>query len=373
MAAFPWPRHRNDFEIAIICALQVESDAVEALFDEFWEEVDYGKAVGDTNAYTLGRIGRHNVVLAHMQGIGKANSANVASCFRSSFPGTQLGLVVGICGGVPHGTDNEAEIVLGDVIISTGLVQYDLGRKFDHRFSRKDTLENNLGRPSAEIRALLAKLGGRRGRLRLRENTLSYLASLSQEIGFENARYLGADEDKLFESTYRHMHHDLPTCSVCAKCVRKEDEVCVAALESSCMELKCDKDYQVPRSRLVWAMEDPTEVEESHAAARKNIKAVKPFIHFGLMASGDTVMKSGEDRDRIAAEEKVIAFEMEGAGVWDAFPCVVIKGVCDYADSHKNKKWQGYAASIAAACMKAFLKEWVSSDKPSQLLLPPSE
>jgi nucleoside phosphorylase len=64
---------------------------------------------------------------------------------------------------------------------------------------------------------------------------------------------------------------------------------------------------------------------------------------------------------------------MEGAGVWDAFPCVVIKGVCDYADSHKNKKWQGYAAATAAACMKAFLKEWIASGKTPQLLSPTSE
>jgi nucleoside phosphorylase len=56
---------------------------------------------------------------------------------------------------------------------------------------------------------------------------------------------------------------------------------------------------------------------------------------------------------------------MESAGVWDNFPCVVIKGVCDYADSHKNKKWQGYAAATAAACMKAFLKEWVPTEKLS--------
>jgi len=68
-------------------------------------------------------------------------------------------------------------------------------------------------------------------------------------------------------------------------------------------------------------------------------------------------MKSGEDRDEITLREKVIGFEMEGTGVWDNFPCVVIKGVCDYADSHKNKKWQGYVAAAAIACMKAFLKE----------------
>ena len=77
-------------------------------------------------------------------------------------------------------------------------------------------------------------------------------------------------------------------------------------------------------------------------------------------------MKSGEDRDEIAAKEEVIAFEMEGAGVWDHFPCLVIKGVCDYADSHKSKKWQNYAAAAAAACMKAFLEYWtVTGSKES--------
>lgn len=86
-------------------------------------------------------------------------------------------------------------------------------------------------------------------------------------------------------------------------------------------------------------------------------------------------MKSGQDRDEIAAREGVIAFEMEGAGVWDNFPCVVIKGVCDYADSHKNKDWQKYAAATAAACMKAFLEQWIVADEPitaglSKLLFP---
>lgn len=46
------------------------------------------------------------------------------------------------------------------------------------------------------------------------------------------------------------------------------------------------------------------------------------MIHYGLIASGDTVMKSGEHRDTIAANDNVIAFEMEGAGVWEIFPCL---------------------------------------------------
>src|SRR5437588_12021108 len=112
------PSDRNDFDIAIICALQIESDAVEALFDEIWEGDDtFGRAPTDPNSYTTGRIGDHNVVLAFMPGMGIGTSATVAANFRSSFPRITLGLVVGICGGVPIGVDKK-EILLGDIIIS---------------------------------------------------------------------------------------------------------------------------------------------------------------------------------------------------------------------------------------------------------------
>jgi len=339
------PSQRKSFEIAIICALQSEANAVEALFDICWDDEGktYGKAPGDPNAYTTGVIGTHNIVLAHMSGMGKGNAAGVAASFRS-----RLALVVGICGGVPHGTNDKEEILLGDVIISDGLIEYDFGRRLPNKLIRKNALQDSLARPNTEIRALLAKLKGNRGRMRLRDNASYHFMDLEQNLGVEKARYPGADADKLFEPTYRHKHHDLPACTLCSKCAKKEDEVCQIALESSCSELKCNDNKLVPRRRLIKAMDSTT--------------AQEPVIHYGLIASGDAVMKSGEDRDAIAAKENVIAFEMEGAGVWDNFPCVVIKGVCDYADSHKNKGWQNYAAATAAACMKAFLKEWVPAD-----------
>jgi nucleoside phosphorylase len=71
-------------------------------------------------------------------------------------------------------------------------------------------------------------------------------------------------------------------------------------------------------------------------------------------------------RDRIASREGVIGFEMESAGTWDYVPTIVIKSVCNYVDSHKNKQWQGYAAATAAACTRAVLEEWRSVDRPIQ-------
>ncbi|KAL6898350.1 hypothetical protein GGI43DRAFT_408965 [Trichoderma evansii] len=351
------PQSREDFEIALICALQVESDAVEALFDDYYEEkISYGKAPGDPNAYTTGRMAGHNVVLAFMPGIGKVNSANVAAGFRASFPKIKLGMVVGICGGVPGGAGCEKEVLLGDVIISTALIQYDFGRQYDNKIVRRDTLQDNLNRPTAEIRAFLAKHSGLRGRKKLREKTSSYLEDLCEREDFENTWYPGAKNDKLYHPSYLHKHHNPEVCSVCASCQGPYDDVCDEALKSSCADLGCQDSMTISRGRV-------DKVKRVLISRNKPIgeglrEAWKPFIHFGTIVSGDSIMKSGLRRDIIASQENAIAFEMEGAGVWDNFPTVVIKGVCDYADSHKNKMWQRYAAATAGACMKAFLGEW---------------
>ncbi|KAG7402471.1 hypothetical protein Forpe1208_v017198 [Fusarium oxysporum f. sp. rapae] len=252
----PRPSDHRGFEIAVICALTLEADAIEALFDHHWDDdgPPFDKESGDPNAYSTGVIGRFNVVLAYMPGMGKVNAATVASNCRKSFPCIKLALVVGICGVVPFVPTND-EIVLGDVIISNGVIQYDFGRQLPDYFVRKDTLSDD------------------------------------QDL---YAEYPGSMEDRLFEASYRHTDD-----------------------QKSCEQLGCNGDL-VSRSRLAIADVYPM-----------------PAIHFGLMASGDAVIKSGEDRDRIVAAEGVIAFEMEGTGVWDSFPCIIIKGACDYADSYK--------------------------------------
>ncbi|RBR16165.1 hypothetical protein FVER53590_13503 [Fusarium verticillioides] len=316
----PRPSDRRGFEIAIICALTLEADAIEALFDHHWEDdgPPFDKEPGDPNAYSTGVIGRFNVVLAYMPGMGKVNAATVAANCGKSFPSIKLALVVGICGVVPFSPAKD-EIILGDVIISNGVIQYDFGRQFPERLVRKDTLPDVPGRPGLEIRGILTKLQGLRHRRQLSAKIESFLGALRQDPEL-HAEYPGSTEDRLFEATYRHAD-DRRSC---------EQARCTGAL--------------VKRNRLSTTDVPP-----------------KPAVHFGLMASADTVMKSGEDRDRIASTEDVIAFEMEGAGVWDSFPCIIIKGGCDYADSHKNKVWQRYAAATAAACAKAFLGFWTPS------------
>jgi hypothetical protein len=91
----------------------------------------------------------------------------------------------------------------------------------------------------------------------------------------------------------------------------------------------------------------------------------KPSVHFGNIASSNQLQISAVERNRVQQEHDVICFEMEAAGVMDEYPCVVVRGICDYADSHKNKGWQNYAAATAAAYAKGLLSRIPAADTTS--------
>jgi nucleoside phosphorylase len=93
----------------------------------------------------------------------------------------------------------------------------------------------------------------------------------------------------------------------------------------------------------------------SRLVVRPTRDSPDPVVHYGTIASGNQVMRHGGTRDRLSREFGVLCFEMEAAGLMNDFPCVVIRGICDYADSHKNKRWQEYAAATAAAYAKELL------------------
>jgi nucleoside phosphorylase len=242
--------------------------------------------------------------------MGKVSAAVVARDMMGSFP-IKVGLMVGICGGV---WSERADVRLGDVVVSQpdgmhgGVVQWEFGKmERDGVFRRTGTL-NKPPRP------LLNAVQSLKARHMLKDSAVGgYLKAmfakyprLTDQFGHQ-----GQEHDELFEASYGHADGD--TC------------------------IKCD------RSRLV--------------IDRANRTDDCPRIHYGNIASGDQVMKDGPTRDRIAREERILCFEMEAAGLMDSFPCVVIRGVCDYADSHKNKRWQPYAAATAACYAKELLGE----------------
>lgn len=302
-------RH-EDYTVGWICALPLEMALAEAMLDEYHKELP--QPVYDTNPYTFGRIGKHNVVIACLPtgGTGTTSAANVASQLRISFPSIRIGLMVGIGGGVPS---KEHDIRLGDVVVSKpttafgGVIQYDFGKTVQEgKFSRTGQLNS----PPDGLLGAIAKLEAKH--LRRGHKLQEYLSEASEkhpELIRSNCVYQGTQHDQLFHAQYDHPSND----SDCAR---------------------CDRDQLVPRN---------------------NRNQVIPVVFYGLIASGNQVMRHGQTRDKLGKELGVMCFEMEAAGLMNTFPCLVIRGICDYADSHKNKRWQPYAAAVAAAYGKELL------------------
>ncbi|TLD24785.1 hypothetical protein PspLS_06280 [Pyricularia sp. CBS 133598] len=81
-----------------------------------------------------------------------------------------------------------------------------------------------------------------------------------------------------------------------------------------------------------------------------------PEIHYGLIALGDSVMRSATKRNqKVHDVGDILCFEMEAAGLMTEYSCIIIRGISDYADSHKKDGWQHCAAAVAAACAKELL------------------
>ncbi|KAH8127591.1 hypothetical protein LI328DRAFT_164822 [Trichoderma asperelloides] len=311
---------REDFEIAIVCTKDHEYNAVCLVLDGFWDDDGdpFGRAQGDPNTYTT------------------ATAAGTAASLRSSYPCIKLLLLTGTCDGVPNAAGEE--LLLGDVVVSDTVVQYDLGRRYPDGFREKDTLEDRLSRPGKNVRNLVTVLKTDIGLRRLEEKVSSYLRKMQSRASEEpyqrrskaTYQYLGPTNDMLFESTYCHKHYGSPQCI-------------------------CD-DYTELGDRHKKKLQDDGDVES----------AQQPSIFIGRFGSGDTSFSAGIDRDRIAQKHNIIAFETEGAGIWDELPCIIVKGVSTYGDGHKvgdTEAWENFAAATAACAARGLISRYPQTDK----------
>ncbi|XWW94391.1 hypothetical protein V2A60_002334 [Cordyceps javanica] len=292
--------------IGWICALTTEYIAAQVFLDEKHAPPAY-IAKHDNNDYTLGRIGKHNVVIAVLPGgeYGTASAAGVARDMLHSFPNIRIGLMVGIGGGAPT---SKHDIRLGDVVVSEP--QNGLGGVFQYDFGK--TIQDQP--PTV----LLAAISGLRAKHKIdghsiQQDVQARLAGnkrLRKEFGRP-----GAETDRLYQSHIVHPPGEISCLSSC-------DSSALSVLERTARD------------------EDEDD----------------PAIHYGLVASANQLMKNAILRDQYANEKGILCFEMEAGGLMNHFPCLVIRGICDYSDTHKNKDWQGYAAMTAAAYAKDLLK-----------------
>ncbi|KAL6904181.1 ankyrin repeat-containing domain protein [Trichoderma evansii] len=317
-------RTHDEYTVGWICALSKEQTAATAMLDN--RHVRLPKPPNDPNAYTLGSIGKHNIVIACLpEGeIGISPAATIATWMISTFPSIKFGLMVGIGGGIPP------KVRLGDVVVSTptdqygGVVQWDFGKAEEGgKFKKMGSLNN----PPAPLRTALTQLKT--------ENELSgskipaYLDELKQKWPRLVTKYLWSESriDPLSKSHTSHNGRGSQNLSNTSK--RKAEQI------------------------------DGTAIVDADQRDQRDIR-----VHYGLIASGNQVIKDAEIRDNLDQryDGNVLCIEMEAAGLMNNFPCIVIRGICDYADSQKNKDWQEHAAAVAAAFAKELLQYVQPSD-----------
>ncbi len=317
------------YTVGWIAALSLELAAATAMLDEEHEKPrGFEKPSTDHNTYTWGRIEGHNVVIASLAAgvYGTTSAATTAMSMLHSFPHIRVGLMVGIGAGIPW-LERDRDIRLGDVVVcqpngkNGGVLQYDL-----RKAKIKDKIEP-MGFLNLPPQALLTALSTLQAQLERKPSKVpGFLEEMERnnpqmarsKPGKPSYKHQGTENDRLFKSKYEH----------------------VGGLSCD----NCDPSQQIIRIKR---------------------DSEEPEFHYGIIASGNTLIKDGVTRDSILQhtdEENIFCFEMEAAGLMNNFPCLVIRGICDYVDSHKNDRWQRYAAATAAGYAKEFLGVVPSED-----------
>ncbi|OJD15801.1 hypothetical protein AJ78_03981 [Emergomyces pasteurianus Ep9510] len=311
---------RDDYTVGWICALPLEMAAAKATLDHIHADLPADLSLNDSNAYVLGSLNGHNIVVACLPfGVyGTTSAATVAAQMLASFKFIRFSLMVGIGGGVPA---TKEDVRLGDIVVSRpsaarpGIIQYDFGKKVGEG---QFTSTGALNKPST---LLLTAAGKVETNNILGESRIpSYINKIVEKDPLVFA-HPGQEQDLVFDSNYDHIAElgDDATCDQC----------------------------------------DPGRLLHRSPRASQY-----PKVHYGLVASGNQVMRHGGTRDKLAREYGILCFEMEAAGLMDIAQCLVIRGICDYADSHKTKVWQGYAAAAAAAYANELLSLIPPAPKP---------
>ncbi|OQE36967.1 hypothetical protein PENCOP_c011G02750 [Penicillium coprophilum] len=306
---------RQDFRVGWIAALYKEYLAARQVLDEQYDDFEVSRHKGDLNHYTFGRVGKHYVVIASLPtGVpGTHSASSVANGMINTFPLIRFALMVGIAGGAPT-KDNDVR--LGDIVIGTRMIPYSFIRQ--HPDKRENIGDNVVS--SRDLLSTIHRVQANitEGAVNL-ESTISSRFNKTEEI-IDIFQRPEPESDRLYQSDYLH-----------------------AAL--------CDCLSVSPGN-------SNTLVQRQQ---RKSYAKVK--VHCGSIGSADIVLRDANERDRLSDEFKILCFEMESAGIClDNLPILPIRGICDYADSHKNKEWQGYAAAVAAVYARCLLQTVSSGD-----------
>jgi ankyrin repeat domain-containing protein 50 len=295
----------DDYSVAWVCALPVEVAAAKAALDHLHDKLAVDRKLNDGNNYILGSLCGHNVVIAYPKAEldGRTSTTKVAKQLSTTFRFIRLHIMVGIASGVP---DTKEDIRLGDVVVGRSIagrpsiLQYEVnGDRPEVHSARSRTLNQpppflSAATSKAETAAIFDE-----------SQMPQYLSGIVRKDPITFA-CPGSEKDVLFDADYDHP--------------------AIAGEANGCRHCNPDR----IRSRLPQ-------------------KVLGPVVHYGMIASSRYLMQRGATRDEFARQQSVLCFETEAAGLNDASPYLIIRGICDYADSHSSKLWHAYAAAAAAA------------------------
>ena len=273
----PRQKHRNeDYTVGWICAITTEYVAAQAFLDERHDRLEY-LPPNDNNNYTLGRVGKHNVVIAVLPDgeYGISSAATVARDMLHSFPNVRIGLMVGIGGGAPS---EKHDIRLGDIVVSVprdgkgGVLQYDFGKTIQDQSFRPTGF---LNQPPMVLRAAVNGLKAQyESEGHQLEEAINNIIEKKSRLRKKYQRP-SPSSDRLYQSGVTHPPNDEASCVT----------VCGA---------------------------DPLKLISRHERTQDEDNLA---IHYGLVASANQLMKNASVRDILVAENDVLCFEMEAAGL----------------------------------------------------------
>jgi nucleoside phosphorylase len=236
------------------------------------------------------------VLVATQAAIGVANAATIATNALRSFPDIDHVIMVGIAGGCPNPQNPAEHIRLGDIVTcdSRGIIEYDFIKRTPEGMETRSSLQ----RPSQQM--------------------------LQAAVQLEMLAIRG---ERPWETHIKAGLKKLP-------------------------------DYSRPDAESDKLYNGDEEVRHPDDAERR---AGFPRVHRGAIGTADTLLKDPNLRDNLRDRYGVRAIEMEGSGVQTAAwaqgkDIMVVRGICDYCDIHKNDLWQKYAALVAAAYARSLIE-----------------
>ncbi|HEV2781026.1 MAG TPA: hypothetical protein VGX25_16710 [Actinophytocola sp.] len=279
-------------------AIPEEFVAMRSLLDGYAESY----VAHDPAVYVLGTLPSrdegesHGVALTLLAATATNAAANGCANLVRSFPSITVIIMVGIAAGVPNPPRPEKHVRLGDIVVATQIVDFDHVRAVDG-----DVMPRRpLSLPSPRLTHCVDML---------RTDELSGLCTWEQWLD--------------------------PSRPGLARYGRPPEHTDVLHDASG------------------WPLRHPRRDYSGH---RKGF----PKVHYGPIGSSNRSFRDATTRDQLAAQHGILALEMEGAGIGSSSflngrEWFMVRGISDYADTHRSDLWRRYAALAAAAYVRALL------------------